>query len=85
MKLARNDGGKLVGQTVHIAREGYGKQPGLCGANPKVMVHGGPASATCKRCLTSKVGREWIKSATDPQGRKLIRWNLKRLGLTWPK
>lgn len=75
---------KLNEPTVHIARDGYGKQPGLCGARPKVMVHGGPATATCIRCLTSKSGQEWIKSSTG-QGRRFVRWNLKRLGLPWPK
>jgi hypothetical protein len=75
---------KFKEPTVHIAREGYGKQPGLCGTNPRIMVHGGPATATCLRCLTSKVGREWINNTTDSQSRKFVQWNLKRLGLSWP-
>jgi hypothetical protein len=68
----------------HILREGYGKRPALCGET-RVYVHGGPAACDCRRCLTSKAGREWIKSITDPLGRKLVRDNLKRLGLAWPK
>lgn len=72
-------------QTVHIAREGYGKQPGLCGAVANVMHCGGPATATCKRCLTSKAGREWIKSMTDSVGKNFVQENLRLLGLPWPK
>ncbi len=76
---------EFASATVHICREGYGKQPALCGANPRVMVHGGPATATCKRCLTCKAGKEWIKSITWPLARRMVRANLKRLGLGGPK
>ncbi len=70
--------------TVHIAREGYGSQAALCGVK-NFLVHGGPATCDCKRCLTSKAGRDWIKSTTNPLGRRLVQHNLKRLGLKWPK
>ena len=36
---------------VHIKRAGFGKQPALCGARPKVMCSGGAVTCTCKRCL----------------------------------
>lgn len=74
----------FVKATVHIKREGYGKQPTLCGIH-NFMVHGGPATCSCRRCLTSKVGQEWIKSTTNPLGKRLVRDNLKRLGLEWPR
>ncbi len=76
---------KFVKPTVHIQRDGYGDRPALCGATPGVMVHGGPATATCKRCLTSKVARGWILETENPQAKRMIRQNLRRLGLAWPK
>ena len=35
----------------HIVTPGYGKQPAICGARPRVMVHGGPLAINCRRCL----------------------------------
>jgi hypothetical protein len=69
--------------TTHLLREGYGKQPALCGFKHP-LVSGGPATCDCRRCLTTKAGREWIRESLNPTGRRLTRENLKRLGLPWP-
>ncbi len=44
---------------VHIKKEGFGRRPAFCGVLPKVMIHGGPMTATCKTCLKNKISIEW--------------------------
>jgi hypothetical protein len=50
-------------QRVHIKREGFGKQPALCGVRIENMIHGGPLTATCKRCLRAPGIASWGREA----------------------
>jgi len=68
---------------VHIQREGYGRQPGLCGALPTVMHHGGPATADCKRCLKAAALQGWLKD-THPLAARMVQQNYKRVGVEIP-
>ena len=51
----------MTAPTVQISKPLLGKPVGLCGVRD-VHFHGGPLTATCKRCLAHPIVRDWNKN-----------------------
>jgi hypothetical protein len=59
-----------MGMTVHIRKEFGGSA--LCGV-PKPHFHGGPKTATCRRCLAHPISRDWAKRTNHPSNGCAVR------------